>query len=676
MRRGLQFALLAGILLVALLLRIQGHDWDGYSHFHPDERYISWVATTIEWPDSFSEAADPLKSSFNPFRWPERKGDSGIVVPLGEPRAFAYGHVPLYLGVAFTNLAERIGTSIRDYVPESWHLLRLTFNLEGLNRYDHVTVVGRLLAALLDSGTVLLTFLLGRRLYGPLAGAIAATLGALALINVQLAHFFAVDPFLTFFVALAIYLSVVAADRQAKMGRRRWALALAAVATGLAVGSKFSAVVLLLPLLVASIYMARDRSRKWLAQLIVAAAIATVTFALTNPYALIDWSCADGGRVAVLLGMEFKWPFDASCYLSNVGKQGAMVRGAWDVPYTRQYDGTWPVLFQLENLFKWSLGPLLTTAVVAGLAWSGARGAGSFLSAWQAAFRGSYRRRTKKGDSPFAPGELVMLAWVVPYLIFTLVLQVKFIRYLQPAMPMLLVFASGLLLLIRPKVVRIVAVALLLLTSVTMALGYVTIYRQQHPWTAASYWIYDNVDRGATLVSEAWDDPLPRRVDLLGQSLSPTSYFLDEVNWLSATGANDSREKIERNSQQLSTADYVIISSNRNYGVVARLEERYPLSSGYYQQLFDGNLGYRVAYVGGRFPSIFGVKFVPDYFDWPELQPPATVSGFLQRQPSFNLGRLDESLTVYDQPLVIIFENVEQLSGAEIAARISGQLPG
>lgn len=50
---------LMGILLVGAALRWSGLDWDDYQHFHPDERYIHWVAATIERPSSLRAAFDP-----------------------------------------------------------------------------------------------------------------------------------------------------------------------------------------------------------------------------------------------------------------------------------------------------------------------------------------------------------------------------------------------------------------------------------------------------------------------------------------------------------------------------------------------------------------------------------------------------------------------------------------
>ncbi|MCK5922524.1 MAG: hypothetical protein KAG66_16405, partial [Methylococcales bacterium] len=116
------------ILVVAAALRMTGIDWDDYHHYHPDERYITWVATTIEWPSSWREGLNPATSPLNPFYWPPEAESSGIVVPQDEPRKFAYGHVPLYLGVAATRLVEQVGPLLRPFLPTDWLLTRDIFN--------------------------------------------------------------------------------------------------------------------------------------------------------------------------------------------------------------------------------------------------------------------------------------------------------------------------------------------------------------------------------------------------------------------------------------------------------------------------------------------------------------------------------------------------------------------
>ncbi len=277
MKRWHEIGLLVLILFLAAGLRLTGVDWDGYFHYHPDERYITWVATTIEWPDDWRTALKPHQSSFNPYYWPPNAASEGIVVEQDQPRDFAYGHVPLYLGVAVTRLVERLG-KLTAVLPTNWLLTRDILNGEGRVEFGQLTAVTRALTGLIDVGSVWLIYLLGRRLYGVGTGLLAAAFLAVNVMHIQLAHFFTADPYLTFFVLVALYFMVQAVGRRAESGgaegqggrgdnflarprahlltrplayllpRPLAYLLLASVFVGLAVGSKFAAVLLFFPL--------------------------------------------------------------------------------------------------------------------------------------------------------------------------------------------------------------------------------------------------------------------------------------------------------------------------------------------------------------------------------------------------------------------------------------------
>ena len=123
-------------------------------------------------------------------------------------------------------------------------------------------------------------------------------------------------------------------------------------------------------------------------------------------------------------------------------------------------------------------------------------------------------------------------------------------------------------------------------------------------------------------------------------------------------------------SELLSSADYMTVYSNRLYGTVSRLRERYPVSREYYRQLFNGELGYTLETYFTSYPNLFGVGFVDETFDRPGLPPPGALSEARPYAVSINLGYADESFSVYDHPKVLVFRNVERLEPDEILRRI------
>lgn len=693
MKSWQEIGLLVLILLVAATLRLTGIDWDDYQHYHPDERYITWVATTIESPTLLT-AFNPTESSFNPFYWPPDAASEGIEVLQDQPRDFAYGHVPLYLGVMATRFMERIGPSLVSLFPGDWLFTRDLLNGAGLVEFRHLTAVSRALTAVFDVGTVLLVYLLGKRVYDAKVGLLAAAFLAVNVMHIQLSHFFISDPFLTFFVVAAMLFMVAGvqvAGSKSQVAGGKWQVAengitdnesqitdhgspitdhrlpitvyllLASICVGLAIGSKFSAIFLLLPLALAVYVVAGEKWERWL---ITAVFISFLTFFLTNPFAILDLTCeviTPAMQIGPITVPELNW---GSCYLQNVVTQGAMVRGSSDVAFTRQYAGTWPYLYFIEMQLRWGMGLLLGLAAFGGLMWELSNVFRRLeMRDWRL-WRVSSNLQSPISQSP----NLILLSWVLPTFLFTGAFLVKFMRYLQPITPFLMIYAAAMLLSIRWKWVRWGLVTAVLLATTLYALSFVNLYRQPHPWVAGSEWVYAHIPPGALILSEQWDDALPSTMLIDGQPRQRSEYLNEELTWLTGADEADSPEKLAQNLARLAEGDYLTLMSDRVYGVVPRLPERYPLSSQYHQLLFDGSLGYEPVYITTRSPNLFGLHLFADPFGWPGLLPPDEVGERLTGQSTLNLGRADESFTVYDHPLLIIFQNTGGLTAVEMLA--------
>ena len=672
------------ILLAAAVFRFTGLDWDDYHHYHPDERYITWVATTIERPSSWQTALSPAESTINPFYWPPEASSAGIEVLQDSPRDFAYGHVPLYLGVLTTRLLEWLGPRLLPLFPANWLVTRDILNGAELIEFRHLTAVSRALTALVDLGTIWLVFLLGRRLYSASVGLMAAAFLAVNVMHIQLAHFFISDPYQTFFTVTAVFflVSAVATSQRSHVnypGMKRDATAvlsdspipnyrflttvqwlLASCFIGLAIGSKFSAVLLFLPLLLAARQLG-DRWERWFGTAVFTVAL---TFFLTNPFAVLDFSCevnTPATPIGPVTVPAINW---GSCYLENIVTQGGMVRGDSDIPFTRQYSGTVPYLYFVEMQLRWGMGWPLGLLAFGGLGWAiwewGKRleMRGLRLRAW----------RLNHSNHHVSLSNLLLLSWVIPFFLTTGSFFVKFMRYLQPMSPFLMLWAAAWLFSWQRVWAKWLVGTAVLLGTTLYALSFVNIYQQPHPWVSASEWIYENASPGSLILSEQWDDSLPSTLIIDGDVRRRSEYPNAELTWLSGADLADSEEKLAENLALLAEADYLTIMSNRIYGVVPRLPERYPLSSQYHALLFAGELGYEPRIVIGRFPTLFGWQLRPDTFGWPGLKPPDSVQAYLAEQAGVTLGRADESFIVYDQPLTIIFENVGGKTAVELQA--------
>jgi 4-amino-4-deoxy-L-arabinose transferase-like glycosyltransferase len=107
--------------------------------------------------------------------------------PYNHGGSFVYGTLPLFL-VKFVGQILKVG-------GDSIHLL------------------GRVLAGLFDLVTVVLMFLIGRKLYSTRIGLLAAFLSACLVISIQQAHFFTMDSFAATFVAATFYSALWVAER-------------------------------------------------------------------------------------------------------------------------------------------------------------------------------------------------------------------------------------------------------------------------------------------------------------------------------------------------------------------------------------------------------------------------------------------------------------------------------
>ncbi|NLE76546.1 MAG: hypothetical protein GX605_07315 [Chloroflexi bacterium] len=591
------FALaLACILILGGALRLSNLNWDAYQHAHPDERHITMVASSLRLPSDLKLLLDPFRSTVNPFRAPPQGSQS-----VGEPRAFTYGHFPLYLMTAVANGME--------------HFLQPSTGVRWAD-YDHIHLVGRVLSGLFDLLTVVFIFLLGRRLYGPGVGLLAAALLAATVTHIQLSHYAAFDVVQATWVAATVYFSV----RLAENGRAR-DLALAGLSAGLAIGSLVRAapvlaavaVAVLVRLLQAATARRADMAR-WVLGGLGALLLALLVFATTNPFSILD----------------------SAQFLRNMEEQSAMVSGEADFPFTRQYRGTTPFLYQIEQQVRWGMGWPLGLFAFAGLAWVIGR-----------AVRGRATR-----------GEWVLLAGVVPYFIINGLFMVKFMRYMIVITPLLVLMGAYLLAettralrrwLPRVRLPQAAAWALptlVLLATWLYAVAFAGIYAREHTWVSSSRWIYANVPDGSVLAVEHWDDELPKTIDEPG--MNPGAHRYQHLRL--PLYEDDNQGKYEIIKQTLQEADYIFLSSNRLYGSIPRLPQRYPMTIRYYDLLFSEQLGFeRVATFTSR-PQLLGVEIVDD--------------------------GADESFTVYDHPKPILFRKVRTLSDQEIWALLGGTWEG
>ena len=498
---------------------------------------------------------------------------------------------------------------------------------------DKLAIMGRATSALFDVVTILFIYVVGARLFGRWAGLLGASFIALSALHIQQSHFFVTDIMLASWLMVSFYFLIKAMEN----GRVK-SFALAGLFFGLALATKVSAAPLALAFIAAAVLYALGtaghaqdralRARHATRGLAMAAGVTLLTFFITQPYGFIDWRT----------------------FLGDVGEQSEMVRRIRDYPFTRQYIDTTPYLYHVRQLAVWGMGLPLGILLWAGMTFS----LGAAL----------LRRRRK---------HILLLSWVLPYFLITGSFDVKFMRYMLPITPFLAIMAASMVTwgvaklrqspsrLLRPRLAYAGLSAVMVFT-VFYSLAYVNIYSRPHTAEAASDWINANVPPGATFLQDSgWEEGFKR--------LGRYNQFRIEVY------DDESQAKRQRMIESLAQADYLLFYSNRQYGTIPRLPERYPMTREYYRLLFSGELGYELVHWETSYAELYGLSFADNTFGRPDLPTPGPLEDYEQTSISLNMGFADESFTVYDHPAVLIFKNGLPGTASERQAFLDARLP-
>ncbi len=607
-----------------MALRLYGINWDQGGLFHPDERAVMFRVNDMSWPplSDLGVLLDPEESPLNP-RW------------------FPYGSLPIYA-------AKIAQTLVSPFVEVNFH---------------GIGYLGRALSSLADVGTTLMVFLIASSLYGRRVGILASLFAALAVIHIQLSHFYTVDTFLTFFIVTSVYYMV----RLMEEGRLRDST-LSGAFIGLALASKISVAPLLLAWALAHVLYAFSAPGREFAlamptrsvlisvvrNMLIGGAACVVVFFAATPYAFLDWSRPTPCEVPYSF-LEF---LDSNYYACDLGGEFAMARGVSGRPYTQQYIDTTAYWYHIRQLSLFGLG--MPLGIVA------------WVSVLFAVGSAAVHRRK---------GELLILAWVLPYFLLTGYVQVKFLRYMLPLTPFLLIFGSRMIFWAHDEVAKLSrrhlplvrwGIGLLIAATAFYTLSYASIYAEPHTAKRASAWVNDNVPQGSVILMEHWEESLPdTRGYVIGCRGVPddskscmTMYDHDAILY---GGGVDKMTKV---AGQLAGADYLVFFSNRLYGSIPRLPEKYPRSGEYYRRLFAGDLGYRLEHWETSYPNLLGIAFVDDTFTRPGLPVPRELGTFRPAPLTINMGYADESFSVYDRPKALIFRNLERLPEPELLNRL------
>lgn len=534
---------LAVITAIGGLFRFYNLGWGApYYHFHIDEHFVF-------------QGADLLRESM------QKAAES--------PKYFMYGPLPGYMLNLLRWIYETFAHTIDLNVPR-----------------DLVTymVLGRGISAAFGTATIPLVYAVGTRLAGRLAGLVAATLLACAVIHLRESHFFSVDVSMTFFTVAAWLFALRLAER----GLMRDAVA-AGLAFGGAILCKYSGGFVVV--VIAATYVLAPR-RPGRGQ----PASAWITWAA---WGLVPF--AAGAALFLALDPMMWMYFDKfKDDLRTIVVQP--LTGASRPIWTGQFaDLSSPTLYWVTNILWFSLGPAFEFAGLAGVVW--------LLS-----------RRTK----------LTFLAALFPIAYFLLAGRTiaPFIRYAVPLAPALAVAAAVLCvdLINRPRLRRagLALTTVVVATTALYAAAYLNVFRQKDSRLAASEYLRVRVPAGANVLIEPSHNTPP-----IGSYFTAPSFYKDYVLWRGGH-RNDyfhlvgldpyeflyrprpDSEKRQHIAERLAAVDWIVIDDTYVEFYKHLPEAQHGVVKQYYQDLLGGRLGFNLQRTFKVYPSLFGLDIVDD----------------------------------------------------------------
>jgi len=431
------------IFIIAILLRIYGLNWDDNNHLHPDERFLTMLTSSIKLPSSFFEYLSTKNSPLNPYNYPQYQ-------------FFVYGTFPIFL-VKY---------------------LAVFFNLDN---YNQITLLGRVLSALFDSGNVILLYFIAKKFLKSFYKFLPSFFYAFLVLPLQLSHFFAVDTFLTFFILLTFTLLT-------------YDLFIPAfIFFGLALSCKVSALYFV-PIIF--LFLLKNKKIKSIVYFL----ISILVFRIFQPYAFIHLFTPNPTFINSLKTLT-----------------------AYSDPNIYYPPGV-----------QWLNRPLILDSLYYHLIWG--LGLSFSLPFLYLIFR--FLFKIKKLKLKFNLSFIISF-WVIFLFIFQSLQSAHTMRYFLPIYPFIcLLFAT---LLFKFKIKKSIIIFILILNLIH-SLAFLSIYSRPHSRIQASEWIRQNIPSDKVLSNEYWDDALPLGYsDYPGEILTLFDPDTDE-KW---EKINESLEKID-----------------------------------------------------------------------------------------------------------------------------------
>ncbi|PJE58337.1 MAG: hypothetical protein COU81_01280, partial [Candidatus Portnoybacteria bacterium CG10_big_fil_rev_8_21_14_0_10_36_7] len=321
--------------------------------------------------------------------------------------------------------------------------------------------------------------------------------------------------------------------------------------------------------------------------------ITTATFFLAAPYVFLDFQAFKG----------------------NLDYEGSIATGTYLAFYIRQFINTMPVLFQMEKILPYALGPILLLFSVLG-----------------SIFCLIYFIRKPKAEL------FILILSFLSLFLTNAFLFAKWTRFIAPTFPFFAIFAVFLLdkLYTKARFLSNLLTIVLLVTTFLWTAAFFSIYLHPDVRITASNWIEKNFPKNSTILIEGGnmtDIPLKGNFKRIGFDF----YNLEEDA--------QTRSKI---AGGLEESDYFLVQSRRVFMNHQRLPKIFPKTANFYDALFSGGMGF---------------EQINEFHSYPMLQiacPPIADALGICRRGEWKLEIPDETAeetwSVFDHPVIRVFK--------------------
>lgn len=439
-----------------------------------------------------------------------------------DPEFYAYNGLTIYLYKALGHVAAFFTDN------PAWH-----------TDLSKILLIGRHVSAIVSSISSGLIYILARRFFDAQTAFFALALSAFNAGLIQCAHFAVTESLLVFFLLLIALLADLCQQRERPVVRF-----LLGIVCALAIACKTSALsFLLIPV---SAWLMNQPGRQSPAVIARRAVfycfIIIAVFFITSPYSLINYQA----------------------FARSMAYEGGVVHGSVRVPYTLQFHDTTPFVPWLGSLY-WLCSPL--PVITGGVAMLVLLTSGIRL----------FSDRTRV---------LPILLFAFFYALYIGTWHTKFVRYLVPLLPVILLCSAWACTRVKARFNRIGTFIIIAVigSSGIWGASFFSIYCRPSTRIAASKWVYENIPEKSKILLEHYDYALPVPI---GEK-SPTVFsrrvfpFYDE----------DNPAKMRSLAEALAESDLIILASRRLYSTIPKDSVKYPFTARYYADLFAGSLGF------------------------------------------------------------------------------------